>query len=160
VWGRGILLANSDMRCVRCKGTGGEPGRPCGCVLRRICRAVVERALRIEEMADRPVQVCLLGGGGRRARPWVVYSRANEEFAADVQLIARRVLTERQWKIFRWHHLGRATWRACSRALGMDKGQFFHEVYRLEERLGRVFREVEPYALFPTREYFAVWRRR
>ena len=36
----------------------------------------------------------------------------------------------------------------------MDRGTFYHEVYRIQERLGRVFRELEPYALFPVDEYF------
>jgi hypothetical protein len=36
----------------------------------------------------------------------------------------------------------------------MDRGNFFHAVYRIEQKLGRVFRELEPYALFPVNEYF------
>jgi hypothetical protein len=36
----------------------------------------------------------------------------------------------------------------------MDRGTFFHSVYRIEHRLGRVFAELEPYALFPLDEYF------
>ena len=39
-------------------------------------------------------------------------------------------------------------------ALKMDRGTFFHAVYRIQQKLGRVFREVEPYALFPLDEYF------
>jgi hypothetical protein len=36
----------------------------------------------------------------------------------------------------------------------MDRGSFFHEVYRIQRKLGRVFRELEPYALYPLDEYF------
>ena len=36
----------------------------------------------------------------------------------------------------------------------MDRGTFYHQVYRIQERLGRVFKELEPYALFPLDEYF------
>jgi len=36
----------------------------------------------------------------------------------------------------------------------MDRGAFFHEAYRIEQKLGRVFRELEPHALFPVDEYF------
>jgi hypothetical protein len=36
----------------------------------------------------------------------------------------------------------------------MDRGNFFHSVYRIEQKLGRGFRELEPYALFPLDEYF------
>jgi hypothetical protein len=47
-----------------------------------------------------------------------------------------------------------AEWRLCCRRLKIDKGNFFHMVYRIEQRLGRVYRELEPYALFPLDEYF------
>jgi len=36
----------------------------------------------------------------------------------------------------------------------MDRGSFFHAIYRLEEKLGRVYAELEPYPLFPLRDYF------
>ncbi|MCC6342243.1 MAG: hypothetical protein IT166_08595 [Bryobacterales bacterium] len=36
----------------------------------------------------------------------------------------------------------------------MDRGNFFHAVYRIEQTLGRTFRELRPYALFPLDEYF------
>jgi hypothetical protein len=36
----------------------------------------------------------------------------------------------------------------------MDRGTFFHSIYRIEQRLGRVFAELQPYALYPVSEYF------
>ena len=36
----------------------------------------------------------------------------------------------------------------------MDRGNFFHAVYRIEQKLGRIFRELEPYPLFPVDDYF------
>jgi hypothetical protein len=36
----------------------------------------------------------------------------------------------------------------------LERGTFFHSVYRLEQKLGRVFRELEPYGLFPITDYF------
>jgi len=36
----------------------------------------------------------------------------------------------------------------------MDRGSFFHEIYRIEQKLGRTFRELQPHALFPVDEYF------
>jgi hypothetical protein len=38
--------------------------------------------------------------------------------------------------------------------LKMDRGNCFHAVYRIEQKLGRAFRELEPYALFPLDEYY------
>jgi hypothetical protein len=36
----------------------------------------------------------------------------------------------------------------------IDRGLFFHTVYRVEEKLGRAFVETEPYGLFPVDDYF------
>jgi hypothetical protein len=38
--------------------------------------------------------------------------------------------------------------------LGIDRGNFFHAVYRIEQKLGRIFRELTPYPLFPVDDYF------
>jgi hypothetical protein len=38
--------------------------------------------------------------------------------------------------------------------LKIDRGTFFHTVYRVEEKLGRAFAETEPYALYPLDDYF------
>jgi hypothetical protein len=46
-------------------------------------------------------------------------------------------------------------WRLSCRQLHVDRGSFFHTVYRIQEKLGRAFAEVEPYALFPLDEYFS-----
>lgn len=37
----------------------------------------------------------------------------------------------------------------------MERGNFFHLVYRIEQRLGRVFATLQPYALYPVSDYFA-----
>ena len=36
----------------------------------------------------------------------------------------------------------------------MDRGSFFHAIYHMEEKLGRVYAELKPYPLFPLRDYF------
>jgi hypothetical protein len=36
----------------------------------------------------------------------------------------------------------------------MERGNFFHAVYRIQQQLGLVFRETKPFALFPLDEYF------
>ena len=40
-------------------------------------------------------------------------------------------------KIFRYHFLLGADWKLCARKLGIDRGNFFHAVYRIEQKLGR-----------------------
>jgi hypothetical protein len=89
--------------------------------------------------------------GRNRPNSWGL---KDEEFIADFTLVARRHLTEEEHRLFRFHFLLGADWRLCTRKLGMDRGNFFHAVYRIEQKLGRVFRELQPYPLFPLDDYF------
>jgi hypothetical protein len=84
----------------------------------------------------------------------MAWGRREEEFIADFTIVAKRVLSNGEYKIFRFHYLLGADWKLCCRQLKMDRGEFFHEVYRIQEKLGRVMRELQPYALFPLDEYF------
>jgi hypothetical protein len=83
-----------------------------------------------------------------------IWGRKDEEFIADFCLVSKRVLEEDEHKVFRLHYLLSADWRLCCARLKMDKGVFFHSIYRIEQKLGRVFRELQPYPLFPLDEYF------
>jgi hypothetical protein len=83
-----------------------------------------------------------------------VWGLKNEEYTADFCLVSRRSLSLREHRLFRFHYLLGADWKLCCRKLEMDRGAFFHEAYRIEQKLGRVFRELEPHALFPVDEYF------
>jgi hypothetical protein len=89
---------------------------------------------------------------GRENR--ISWGRKQEEYVADFCIVAKRVLSEEEHQIFRFHFLLGADWKLCCRRLKIDRGQFFHAVYRIEEKLGRTFREVRPYSLFPLDEYF------
>lgn len=82
------------------------------------------------------------------------WGRKDEEYIADFTLIARRSLSEADYRIFKYHYLLGADWKLCCRKLNMDRGRFFHAVYRIQQRLGRLFREIEPYGLYPLDEYF------
>lgn len=73
---------------------------------------------------------------------------------ADFCLVSRRALSEFEHKLFRFHFLLGADWKLCARRLGVDRGNFFHGVYRIQAKLGRAYRDTEPYALFPVDEYF------
>jgi hypothetical protein len=89
------------------------------------------------------------GTEGRRT-----YSMKREEFMADFCLVSRRALDDIEYRIFRYHYLLGADWRLCCRQLKMERGDFFHQMYRIEAKLGRVFAELAPYPLYPLREYF------
>ncbi|HEX4275274.1 MAG TPA: hypothetical protein VHZ74_07975 [Bryobacteraceae bacterium] len=90
--------------------------------------------------------------GGQERRP--VWGRKDEEYIADFCLVSKRILDEFEYRIFRFHFLLGADWKLCCRRLEMEKGLFFHSVYRIQQKLGRAFRELEPYPLFPLDEYF------
>jgi hypothetical protein len=78
----------------------------------------------------------------------------DEEFIADFCLVSRRALSDRDHRIFKYHFLLGADWKLCCRKLKIDRGEFFHEIYRIEQKLGKVYRELKPHALFPVDEYF------
>jgi len=82
------------------------------------------------------------------------YSRKREEFIADFCLVSRRSLDDEEHTLFKYHFLLGADWKLCCRRLKIDRGSFFHMVYRIEQKLGRIFCELEPYALYPINEYF------
>lgn len=91
------------------------------------------------------------GSGGARRYMW---SRKDEEYIADFTLVSRRSLTAGEYTIFKYHFLLGADWSLCCRKLKMERGNFFHAVYRIQQKLGKVYRELEPYALYPLDEYF------
>jgi len=74
-----------------------------------------------------------------RSRP-STWGRKDEEYIADFCLVARRTLSEFEYRLFRYHFLLGADWKLCARKLRIDRGNFFHAVYRIEQKLGRSFR--------------------
>ena len=76
------------------------------------------------------------------------------EFRADVELVSARNLSEIERVIFADWYLAGIPWAVVSKRVGLDKGNFFHAVYAIEARLGMVFAELTPYALYPVDEYF------
>lgn len=158
-WTQSDTIALAQQACVHCLGLGmcsshGAKMRPCHCVERQIFRACYNRFRRCAS-CDVPVgRVSLESNPGRQRKN--VWSLKNEEYCADFVLVSRRVLGEGTlaWRVFRYHFLLGADWKICVRKLRIPKGEFFHEVYRVEQTLGRAYREIEPHALFPLDEYF------
>ena len=156
-WDRSHALGLSRSRCKRCQGSGLRVIRasievPCGCVFRSVFRICYRRFRECVALGDHTSSVsleCTRGSECRRA-----YSRKTEEFAADFCLVSRRELDDFEHKIFRYHFLLGADWRLCCGKLRMDRADFFYHIYRIEQKLGRVFAELEPYPLFPLDEYF------
>ncbi len=156
-WTHSETLALASNNCSQCHGLGlrelsSGKARPCDCVFRSIFRICFQRfteCIKKEKYMSR-VSFEVHSGPNRRG----TWGRKDEEYIADFCNVSRRELSDAEHRIFRLHFLLGADWRLCSRKLGMDRGNFFHAVYRIEKRLGRAFRELEPYSLFPLDEYF------
>ncbi len=157
-WTRSETLALAMHNCTQCHGSGlrfakkGALAAPCNCVLRAIFRICCDRFVRCARQERHLSRISLEPHSGRqRSSTW---GRKDEEYIADFCLISRRTLDDFEHRLFRYHFLLGADWKLCTRRLGIDRGNFFHAVYRIEQKLGRVFRELEPYSLFPLDEYF------
>jgi hypothetical protein len=156
-WTRSETLALAAPSCNICHGLGLRSGRnqnlqPCNCVFRAIFRACFAR-FRDCSTREKYISKATLDpvpGKDRRG----AWGRKDEEYLADFCLVSRRSLTEQEHRIFKYHFLLGGDWKVCCQKLHMDRGNFFHAVYRIEQRLGRIFRELEPYSLFPLDDYF------
>jgi len=157
-WSQTEILALAKESCTQCQGYGLRrssrkgPASPCNCVLRGIFKACYARFRHciVKQQHVSTVRLEHVGGKDRR----MTWGRKDEEYVADFCLVSRRVLDEEEYRIFKFHFLLGADWRLCCRRLNMDRGNFFHSVYRIQQKLGKVFRELEPYALYPLDEYF------
>jgi hypothetical protein len=157
-WNRSTAIGLASGSCTLCHGDGMRPihktrETPCNCVFRSIFRACYNRFRECVALGDQTKAVSLDHGGGSRPGGHT-YSRKREEFIADFSLVSRRVLEDSEYRIFRYFFLLGADWKLCCRQLKMARGTFFHDVYRVEQILGREFAELEPYALYPLNEYF------
>ena len=155
-WTRSETLALAMHNCTQCHGSG-----------LRLARKELF-ALQLRAARDFPHllgPVCALRDAGKALEPG--FARAARGPLAPVYLgakrrriyrrfllVARRALDDFEHRLFRYHFLLGADWKLCARRLGIDRGNFFHAVYRIEQKLGRVFREIRPYPLFPLDEYF------
>jgi hypothetical protein len=156
-WTRSETLVLANNRCTTCHGMGLRHGRgdsmvPCNCVFRCIFRVCFDKFFYCAFKSARAASAKLEYNPTLASR--TVYGRKDEEYIADFCLASRRMLTDADHRIFRYHFRLGADWRICCRALKMERGAFFHAVYRIQQRLGRAFREMRPYGLFPLDEYF------
>jgi hypothetical protein len=156
-WSRSETLALAMHQCTHCHGSGLRLGRkdvlaPCNCVLRAIFRVCYRRFVMCATQERHLSRVAPEPHLGRQ-RP-MTWGRKDEEYIADFCLVSRRNLDEFEYCLFRYHFLLGADWKLCCRKLDLERGNFFHAIYRIEQKLGRIFRELKPYSLFPLDEYF------
>ena len=160
---RGRALALATPACRICLGAGlvvlRNKERYCGCVLRCISRQCIGKYNDYQERPRWTSRACLdMTRWTRTPKRWT-WGRPDEEYCADLYLIARRTLSGWEWNLFRWHLLAQMTWQECCPRLRIDRGNFFHAVYRVEAKLGLAFLETRPYAIYPFAEYFGAVQR-
>jgi hypothetical protein len=153
-WNHSTAIALSKTGCVHCNGLGLRISQePCNCVLRSVFRACYSRfkncILSQGHAGTVQWEHCGSGRDSRRS-----YGRRTEDFMADFCLVAMRTLDTTEYQLFRFHYLLGADWKMCARRMGLDRGNFFHMAYRVEQKLGRAFATLTPYALYPLAEYF------
>src|SRR5579884_653043 len=155
-WDNGETLALAESRCQFCKGLGvvlvGEiaPVRqPCTCVLRRIFRLCYSHFQECAGLDGFPAGVSMSGPHGSRRYS---YGRKQAEFAADFCTVARRVLGPAEHRLFRrWFVYGNQIGAPVDQA---TRKRFYLAIRGIEIKLGRAFRELQPYCLFPIAEYY------
>jgi len=159
-WSQSETIALSRARCPNCMGAGMWKGQPCTCVTRAMFQACYQRFRRCTDWgwATRvTVDLSRLGSGtGKRAPRRAVRQATDQMYIADFYLISKRTLSEADWEFFNRVFLLGADWDLLQRMgkTSMTKATHGKNCRRIEEILGRVFRETEPYPLFPLDEYF------
>ena len=156
-WTRSETLALALHNCTSCRGLGLRIGKrgginPCNCALRNIFRACYKRFRYCHEKEKHLTRATIEFVPGKDRR--MAWGRKDEEYCADFLLVAKRTLTPEEHKLFTFHYLLGADWKLCCTRLDIDRGLFFHAAYRVEQKLGKVFRELTPYALYPLSDYF------
>jgi hypothetical protein len=157
-WTHSNTIGLSQASCTSCKGLGMCPQRngsidACNCVLRAAFRACYARfkACVASQRSINPAGLEFHGGGrDSRRSP----GRRNEDYIADFCGIAKRRLLASDYKLFALRYLHGADHNLCGNALGMNRGNVYHGLYEIEQRLGRIFAELRPYALYPPVNYF------
>ena len=159
-WNRSTTIALASMKCPHCQGLGlgtqQNRNAPCSCVTRAIFKACFNRfkSCVTKDKGASTVKLERLGMGTGRSSH-MTFGRKTEEYIADFYLICKRVLTEAEWELFRFHYLLGADWNLLKRHFTtMSHEVFISMTQAMEDKLGRAFRETEPFALYPLDEYF------
>lgn len=159
IWDRSETIALAKLQCGACGGLGlcsnaqGEE-IPCDCVLRAIFK-ICHRRFKSAAHTQHKVSIVKLehSGGGQSSHMY--FSRKTEEYLADFTAISRRNLTPEDYTMFKFHYLLGADVSLVARQLKMSHTNLLYHYARMEAKLGRAFRETEPFSLYPLDQYFS-----
>jgi hypothetical protein len=153
------LIACATLGCVHCNGTGVRLAgcekieAVCPCCYRQIARIVLARVRMYSSTSGHTIRCNMTQfarGSNRIGRR--ENGRKAEELCADAFLIAKRTLSPLEFDIYRRHFLAGAPWFKFPT---VDRGNFFHACYRIEQKLGDQYANLEPYPLFPLDAYMS-----
>ena len=85
----------------------------------------------------------------------LVWIRRNEDYCADFQAAGRRSLTPELYQVFRFYHLLGGSAELVARRLGLSERVFFRILREVESTVGREMALMEPYSLYPPRQYMS-----
>jgi hypothetical protein len=143
-----MLVVNADRECRFCSGNGQRMGTVCACVKRQVFR----ECLRAYHRASSAPQQVVRG-------TTLQVELTGCDYRADFQIIAKHVLSPRDYQLLLMYHLMGMGWRFCAGRLGcVNKFQIFSLIGFLEAKLGAAFAEASPIALYPVTEYFEIER--
>jgi hypothetical protein len=162
-------LALSAPSCRHCRGLGEVPVRRrfrvCACVLRRVFRACLTSYGHCQASMGSAGAVQYERLGHAQGRCAIVASFKRAEYAADFILLARRALADRpiDLAVFEAYHIEARGWKDAAPLVNgklhpprpLNRGSFFHTVYRVESILGKAIVNARPYSIFPPADYFS-----
>jgi hypothetical protein len=149
---RGVAIANAAPKCAYCYGGGMlSRGRTCHCVLRAVFRICLNQYRYSAENSISLNRCCVMeiSRGGK-----ILTGLPHAEYVADFERAADRALDPARRNLFQMHFLDGLQYPACLAKLGLDRGKFFHETYRVEEQVGAECLK----AIYPLDQYFGVRR--
>ena len=74
-------------------------------------------------------------------------------YRADFCSTVRKAIARDDIPVLNSFFLDGRDWKYCCELLKMERGAFFHAVYRIEQTGGRALMEQKPYALYPLDSY-------
>jgi hypothetical protein len=153
IWDRSETIALAKPFCTTCNGEGHKAIRrgiptPCNCVLRAVFRACYARFVSCASKEKFMSQITLIPCKGKESQK--TFARLNEEYIADFCLVSRRNLSDFDYSVFRNHFVLGADWRLCCEHMKLDRGTFFHTLYRIQQILGAPSASSNPTACFPS----------
>lgn len=141
--------------CVFCRGFGIRSADLmvlCDCVYRAVFRScyLKFRQCAAADPYTRQVSYERNRRGVDRRLSW---ARRNEDYCADFHLAGRRVLPRHLYAVFSYYHLHGARGGLLLRRLGVSRRTLTAWVAQAEVVVGRELAHMQPYSLFPPREY-------